>query len=178
MVACGLHTQRHLLPDPSQTRLGSSRCHPPPARVQGTSPSRLLETLLRLLLSAGLCNAHHLRELIFVHEQHQQDWADQMIDCLLDIKQAVDQAAPTADRLPEKQIQAWEARYQQILEEGFAHNPLSPRPANAQKKRGRRKKTKPATCSNAWTNTAKKPWPSCTISTSPSITTWSKGTFA
>ena len=91
----------------------------------------------------GLCNAHHLRELIFVHEQHQQDWADQMIDCLLDIKQAVDQAAPTADRLPEKQIQAWEARYQQILEEGFAHNPLSPRPANAQKKRGRRKKTKP-----------------------------------
>ena len=91
----------------------------------------------------GLCNAHHLRELIFVHEQHQQDWADQMIDCLLDIKQAVDQAAPTADRLPEKQIQAWEARYQQILEEGFAHNPLSPRPANAKKKRGRRKKTKP-----------------------------------
>ena len=87
-----------------------------------------------------LCNAHHLRD--FVHEQR-LDWADQMIDCLLDIKLAVDQAAPTADRLPEKQIQAWEARYQQILEEGFAHNPLSPRPANAQKKRGRRKKTKP-----------------------------------
>ena len=91
----------------------------------------------------GLCNAHHLRELIFVHEQHHQDWADRMIDCLLDIKHAVDQAAQTTDHLPEEQIQAFEARYQQILDEGYAQNPLSPPPANAQKKRGRRKKTKP-----------------------------------
>ncbi|MBA7572796.1 hypothetical protein ES708_14582 [subsurface metagenome] len=91
----------------------------------------------------GLCNAHHLRELIFVHEQHQQQWADRMIDCLLDIKDAVDQAAQTTDRLPEKQIQAFEARYQQILDQGYAQNPLPPRPANAKKKRGRRKKTKP-----------------------------------
>jgi len=91
----------------------------------------------------GLCNAHHLRELIFVHEQHQQQWADHMIDCLLDIKDVVDQAAQTTDRLPEKQIQAFEARYQQILDQGYAQNPLPPRPANAKKKRGRRKKTKP-----------------------------------
>ena len=91
----------------------------------------------------GLCNAHHLRELIFVHEQHQQQWADRMIDCLLDIKDAVDRAAQTTDRLPEKQIQAFEARYQQILDQGYAQNPLPSRPANAKKKRGRRKKTKP-----------------------------------
>ena len=39
------------------------------------------------------------------------------------------------------------------------------------------KKPNLATCSNAWTNTAKKPWPHVR-STSPSITTWSKGTFA
>jgi len=91
----------------------------------------------------GLCNAHHLRELIFVHEQHQQQWADRMIDCLLDIKDAVYRAAQTTDRLPEKQIQAFEARYQQILDQGYAQNPLPPRPANAKKKRGRRKKNKP-----------------------------------
>ena len=91
----------------------------------------------------GLCNAHHLRELIFVHEQHHQDWADHMIDCLLDIKDAVDQAKQTTDHLDKKQIQAFKARYQQILNEGFAQNPLPPLSPNAKKKRGRRKKSKP-----------------------------------
>ena len=100
----------------------------------------------------GLCNAHHLRELIFVHEQHQQDWADHMIDCLLDIKEVVDHAKQTTDlsacnaqagHLDKKQIQSFEARYQQILNEGFAQNPLPPLSPNAKKKRGRRKKSKP-----------------------------------
>lgn len=59
------------------------------------------------------------------------------------IKDAVYRAAQTTARLPEKQIQAFEARYQQILDQGYAQNPLPPRPANAKKKRGRRKKTKP-----------------------------------
>jgi len=91
----------------------------------------------------GLCNAHHLRELIFVHEQHQQDWANHMIDCLLEIKAAVDQAKHTTDHLDEKQIQDFEAHYQQILDEGYARNPLAPLPPNTKKKRGRRKKSKP-----------------------------------
>ena len=91
----------------------------------------------------GLCNAHHLRELIFVHEQHHQDWADHMIDCLLDIKEAVDLAKQSTDHLTEKQLQAFEARYQQILDEGYAQNPFAPLPPSAKKKRGRRKKSKP-----------------------------------
>ena len=76
-----------------------------------------------------------------MHEQHQQNWADAMIDCLLDIKEAVDQARPTADHLTKAQIRDFEARYQSILNQGYAQNPLSP--AQAGKKRGRRKKTKP-----------------------------------
>lgn len=90
----------------------------------------------------GLCNAHHLRELIFVHEQHQQDWADHMIDGLLDIKDAVDLAKQSTDHLDRRQLHTFEARYQQILDEGYAQNPLPPLPRNATKKRGRRKKTK------------------------------------
>ena len=91
----------------------------------------------------GLCNAHHLRELIFVQAQHQQDWADHMIDCLLEIKDAVEQATQTTDHLDDTRIQIFEARYQQILDAGYAHNPLPPRPANAKRKRGRRKKSTP-----------------------------------
>ena len=91
----------------------------------------------------GLCNAHHLRELIFVHEQYQQDWADHMIDCLLEVKDAVDRAQPTAAHLAQKELRAFQQRYQQIIEDGYAQNPLPPLPSNAKKKRGRRKKTKP-----------------------------------
>ena len=91
----------------------------------------------------GLCNAHHLRELIFVHEQHHQAWAERMIDCLLDIKAAVDLAKQTTDGLQESQIPDFEMRYQQILDEGYTQNPLPPPPPHERKKRGRRKKTKP-----------------------------------
>ena len=98
----------------------------------------------------GLCNAHHLRELIFVHEQYQQDWADQMIDCLLDIKDAVERASQSADlsgceaqagHLDPCQLRNFETRYQRILDAGYAKNPL-PLPPGAKKKRGPRKKTK------------------------------------
>ena len=91
----------------------------------------------------GLCNAHHLRELVFVHQQHQQDWADRMIDCLLDIKQAVDQARQTSGHLSPRQIRTFEERYQRILDQGYAQNPLPPLPTHAGKKPGRRKKSQP-----------------------------------
>ncbi len=84
-----------------------------------------------------------LRELIFVHEQHRQPWAADMIDCLLDIKAAAAQARPTTGHLTEDQLRDFEARYQRILDDGLAANPFSASPAPARKKRGRRKKTKP-----------------------------------
>ena len=101
------------------------------------------KSYFRYECSHGLCNAHHLRELIFVHEQHQQDWADHMVDCLLEIKAAVEQAKQSADHLEPSQVRHFERHYQKILDEGYAENPLPPLPPGAKKKRGPRKKTKP-----------------------------------
>ena len=89
----------------------------------------------------GLCNAHHLRELIFLHEQHSQRWAKNMIDCLIDIKKAVDKTKTSTDRLFKEQIHTFETRYQNILDKGYNENPL-PKKKSTKKKRGRPKKSK------------------------------------
>ena len=89
----------------------------------------------------GLCNAHHLRELIFLTEQHGQLWAKNMIECLIDIKKAVDEAKGSTDTLFKEQIHKFETRYQDILDKGYNENPL-PKQKSTKKKRGRSKKSK------------------------------------
>lgn len=89
----------------------------------------------------GLCNAHHLRELTFVHEEHHQPWAKAMITCLLDMKAAVALAKPHATSLSHFQVRTFRKRYQQIIEQACCQNPLQP--SLLGHKRGPAKKTKP-----------------------------------
>jgi len=78
--------------------------------------------------SHGLCNAHHLRELQFVHEQYQQAWAQEMSKLLLDIKAEVEKTRPVQDYLDSAQIADFENRYEAILVKGLAANPPAPQP--------------------------------------------------
>ncbi len=91
----------------------------------------------------ALCNAHHLRELKFVTEQYQQDWAQEMTTLLMDIKQIVEQTNENTHHLSATKIKAFEKRYDQILMQGFQDNPPPKQKAGGKKKRGRPKQSPP-----------------------------------
>jgi transposase len=90
----------------------------------------------------GLCNAHHLRELLFVYEQYEQDWADELSKLLVEIKEAGAIAQQQGQQaLSQVQIADFEARYDRLLEAGYRANPPPAEPPP--KKRGRKKRSKP-----------------------------------
>ena len=82
----------------------------------------------------ALCNAHHLRELQFIDKQYQQPWANDMAQLLLAIKAAVDGTPAPAVSLALSQREAFEQRYDEIVQAGIAANPTT---APAVNKRGR-----------------------------------------
>lgn len=87
----------------------------------------------------ALCNAHHLRDLIFIEEQYLQVWARDMKALLLEVKQAVETAQPEQDHLPPEKIIELESRYDTIVAAGLAENPLPELDSTRPKKRGKPK---------------------------------------
>jgi transposase len=87
------------------------------------------------------CNAHHLRELIYIQEQYEQSWAAEMIQLLLDIYQEVEATPSPATSLPADRLDYYEAEYDRIVSNGLAANP--PPEVPPPKRRGRTKQTKP-----------------------------------
>ena len=88
----------------------------------------------------SLCNAHHLRELIFMAERYEQIWASQMIALLVEMNEAVKAAkALEMTALEISQLDTFERQYRDILKTGFAENPAIPLPENQVKPRGRPK---------------------------------------
>lgn len=97
----------------------------------------------------SLCNAHHIRELVYIHEQENEKiwdpWAQEMIDLLLQALKEVDLAQGPLD----ESRQAWfEAQWSALLERGESYNPQSQRTGTSQDagmgSRGRIKQSKAA----------------------------------
>jgi len=85
------------------------------------------------------CNAHHLRDLLFIHERYSQLWAEPLLKLLLEIKQAVESAQHNQlPALSENQITDFENRYAELIDQGLNANPLSLAPdPPVPRKRGR-----------------------------------------
>ncbi len=84
----------------------------------------------------GLCNAHHLRELTYIHEQEKEEWAKEMRELLLCAKKEVETHFDLGS-LPEHKLLEIEQGYAKILETGFKHH--GELPTLPKSKRGKQK---------------------------------------
>ncbi len=100
----------------------------------------------------SLCNAHHIRELVYVHEQEREKiwdpWAQEMIELLLQALGEVDLAKQAGGPVTQAR-QAWfEGQWSLLLERGEGFNPLNQRTGTSQDVglgcRGRLKQSKAA----------------------------------
>lgn len=86
----------------------------------------------------ALCNAHHLRELTYAHEEEGQRWAKNMHKLLLELRDAVEQAGGA---LTPDEAKRWRTRYRKIIGRGETESP-EPMPDTTSPRRGRVKRSK------------------------------------
>lgn len=88
----------------------------------------------------ALCNAHHLRELVFIKEQYKQKWADSMIELLCRIKHTVDKAKNVnRNHLASATLRRYQKRYRRLLSAGYRANPATSPTERKSGQRGRLK---------------------------------------
>ena len=90
----------------------------------------------------AFCNAHLLRELIFLWEEQGQAWANTMIDQLPATQTAVETARHAGfAALPDADLDRFYEGYLRIVDAGYARNPVTA-PAPGPTRRGRRAQSK------------------------------------
>jgi transposase len=94
----------------------------------------------------ALCNAHHLRVLLFLQERYPQKWIEPLIALLLKIKKKVETAQRNNQtELSERQKANYFAQYDQLIQQGLRANP----PPNAtNRKPGQRGRLKQSPARN------------------------------
>ncbi len=89
------------------------------------------------------CNAHQLRELIHAHEQHEQQWAQKLISCLLEAKAEIELAIEQGHAaLCDERVRYYDNRYSRILREGRHELPELTSPEKPKKGRKAQHKVK------------------------------------
>jgi transposase len=109
-------------------------------RFSGRLIHDCLAAYFQLHCRHGLCNAHLLRELLFLADVQKQSWAKDMFLLLRRMHRAVQSQKERDGPAVAVQLNAWTAKFQDVLRQGFAENPFPPR--TGPKRRGRPKHTK------------------------------------
>ena len=90
-----------------------------------------------------LCNAHHLRELTFIEENHQQVWAKQMKELLLAIKKQRERWKEEGkNQFTEVRKSAYERCYDEIIMRGLWHPDNLTKPRRPGRPEGKQSTTK------------------------------------
>jgi transposase len=84
------------------------------------------------------CKSHLMRELVFLFEQHQQQWAKDLHDLFLEMLQYVKDRKARDAPLTKNEFKRWQQHYWKILRAGRQANPLTP--AQSAKKRPKQSK--------------------------------------
>jgi transposase len=107
---------------------------------KGTAVHDCLASYWNYDCTHSLCNAHLLRELAFIDQTTGQRWAKEMIELLVEIKQAVDvRRVGKKPFLSKAELSGYSKRYNRVVEEGLQENPEQEKVTG---KRGRAKQTK------------------------------------
>ncbi len=75
----------------------------------------------------ALCNAHHLRELTLFADKDEA-WAQGLIEVLLAMKTATEQARANDSPIPQADITAYEVRYDELIVQGLKAHPVQAKP--------------------------------------------------
>ena len=93
----------------------------------GTSVHDGLQSYQGYFFTHALCNVHHLRDLTFIQEVFKQQWAGEMKELLLEMKEMVEQAKAqgytAVDELTRVRLRS---RYEDLVAAGYLANPPDP----------------------------------------------------
>ena len=115
-------------------------------RFKGRAVHDDLASYFQYPLKHALCNAHHLRTLLFLLERYPQKWIEPLKDLLLKIKTKVEAAKETMQTaLSLRQRNLFNTAYDQLIAQGLRANPP---PKGKNRKPGQRGRLKQSPARN------------------------------
>jgi transposase len=111
-------------------------------RFQGRAVHDDLASYFQYEVEHALCNAHHLRSLLFLLERYPQKWVPDLIELLSKIKEKVEALKHKAQTaLSIRQANAFRKAYEELVQKGLRANPPSKKNSRKSGQRGRLKQS-------------------------------------